>query len=587
MTSLTLLFGRKVLSSKTVLPLCVSVFGIAAGMSAEARTVADLVITDGKIYTVDQRNPWVEAVAIKDGKYIAVGSEKVIKKYIGKSTEVVDLNGQMAMPGINDAHAHPMWGGVAELYSCNFSFTASPEEVASKIKSCADETPGEEWIRGGQWSSDFFEVNNIKSPRKFLDAVSGGHPVMLNDDSLHNGWMNSKGLKLAGIDANTKDPSGGKVVREPGSQEPNGILLESASVMAQAVVPKLTREQYVDAAKYVFHKLNSLGVTGVKDALAADEDLQAYKDLDDEGGLTLHVAAAIYGSFGGREIPLDVPSLVEKRERYKSPGVNDNFVKIGLDGVPTPARTALMLDPYLPDKEHGDHYRGKSHVTESLLTRDLIALDKAGFGVKIHTAGDGSVQMALDAVENTRKANGDSGIHYEFAHAGYVGDEDMDRFRELDVYPDFCPYLWYPSSIIDAIYLAVDNERAEHYFPTKSFLEKGVFVITGTDWPAAVPSPDPWKGIEGLVTRKDPYGKREGVLWPEQAVDLATAIQLFTLNSAAAFDLTDETGSVSVGKWADLIVLNQNIFEVPIEDVSETRVQKTFFEGNMVFTTTP
>ncbi len=556
---------------------------VTSSISVFAETAADTVFINGKIYTVDESNPWVEAVAIKDGKYFRLGDTKTIKSLIGKQTKVVDLDGKMAMPGINDGHIHPVMGGVAELYSCNFSFTATPKEIAETLKGCVAKAPDGAWITGGQWGSNFFEVNDLGSPRQWLDQYSGNHPVLLIDDSYHNSWANTKALEIVGFTGETPDPDGGRIVREPGSNIPNGVLLEGASQIVEDSVPKLTPEQYADAVRYVAHKLNALGVTGVKDAAAGDENILAYKTVDDSGDLTMHVAAALRTPYGARTEPLDVSQYIEKRKKFTTKNVNLNYIKIFMDGVPTPAKTAEMLNPYLPDDVHGDHFLGHSHLSEALLTKDLINLDKAGFSVKIHTAGDGSVHHGLNAVENTRKANGDSGLHYEFAHAGYVGDADLDRFRTLNVYPDFCPYLWYPSSTTDAIYVALGKERGEHYFPTKTMLDKGVFIITGTDWPAAVPSPDPWKGLEGLVTRKDPYGQRTDTLWAQEAVPLATAIRLFTLNSADALGLTASTGSVEKGKWADLIVLDQNLFDIPIESVSDTQVLQTWFKGEQVF----
>jgi hypothetical protein len=240
-----------------------------------------------------------------------------------------------------------------------------------------------------------------------------------------------------------------------------------------------------------------------------------------------------------------------------------------------------MLDPYLPDEIHGDQFTGNLHVGLQTLSKDLIALDKQGFTVKMHAAGDRSVRVGLDAIEAARKANGSSGLRHELAHAGYIHPDDVPRFAALDAVADISPILWHPSPIIDAVISAV-GPRGEHYFPVRDLLDSGALVVAGTDWPAVAPTANPWIGIEALVSRRDPYGQIEGQFWAEQAVTLEEAIRIYTLNGARALRLEELTGSVEVGKSADFIVLDRNLFEVPIDDVGETQVVMTLFEGNLV-----
>jgi predicted amidohydrolase YtcJ len=551
--------------------------------AAPART-ADLVITSsGAIYTSDARQPWVDAVAIDDGRYVFVGAAADARRYIGPQTRVIEVD-TMAMPGLNDAHVHPLMGGLKALYECNFSFTATPEEVAAALKACAEKTPEGTWIRGGQWGSSFFDINasEIPSPRAFLDAITTRHPIFLNDDSGHNGWVNTPALRAAKIDAKTRDPEGGTIVRD-GRGEPTGLLLETAARLFDTVIPDWTDEQLVNAAREAMRMANAYGITGIKDAGAFHPAPKAFHALDQSNELTLHVAACIRTPYGPRTGPLDFEAIEAERKAYKSRHVNTDFVKLFLDGVPTPARTAAMLHPYLPDEEHGDQFTGgDTHIDPKQLAADVTELDRRGFTVKMHAAGDRSVRVGLDAIEAARKANGDSGLLHELAHAGYVDPSDISRFAQLDAVADFCPILWHPSSIIDAVVSAV-GERGRQFWPTRSLLDAKALIVPGSDWPAAVPEQNPWVGIEALVTRRDPRGEAEGELWKEQAISLDEALRIYTINAAQALKLRDRTGSIEVGKSADLIVLDRHLFKVPIEDVGETQVRTTVFEGKVVF----
>ncbi len=551
--------------------------------TAKQVVFADTVLTNGKIYTLNPQRPWTEAVAIKDGKYIYVGDDTGATAHVGEETKVIDLQGRMSMPGINDAHVHPVMGAIRALYHCQFPIQSNPDEVADALRGCIDKDPDAKWIVGGQWGSGFFERYKIESPREWLDAISGDIAVVLNDDSYHNTWFNSKALELAGITGSTADPEGGSIGRDTAG-EPNGLLFETASRLGEKAVPDWSAEQYITAVKEVMQMAAGYGVTGIKDAGAyASMVMAAYSEVDNNpGGLSVHLAADIRTPYGHRTEPLDVGEIEQIHDRYASKHLSTNFVKIFLDGVPTPARTAAMLDPYLPDDKHGDQFTGILHVNPETLKKDLIALDAHGFTVKMHAAGDGSVREGLDAIEAARKVNGPSGLRHELAHAGYIHPDDIPRFAALNAVADISPILWHPSPIIDAIVSAV-GPRATRYFPVRDLLDSGALVVAGTDWPAVTPSLNPWGGIEALVSRRDPSGQTQGQLWPEQAVTLEEAIRIYTLNGAQALRLEDQTGSVEVGKSSDIIVLDRNLFDIPIDDVGETEVVMTFFEGRIVY----
>jgi predicted amidohydrolase YtcJ len=547
----------------------------------ETAVAADTVLTNGKVYTVDARQPWVEAVAILDGKYIFVGDAQSAADYIGENTNVVDLARRMVMPGINETHAHSWQGGTKELYECNFSFSAGPDEIAGIVRDCVASNPDSQWITGGQWSSDFFIDNDIGSPKAWLDRVAGDKAIYFEDDATHNAWVNSKALELAGIDRETPDPNGGTFVRDENG-EPNGLVLETAKTIIEGAIPDWTREQNVAALAEAVRLANSFGLTGIHEARTPPEVSAAYQQLDQQGRLTAYAITDMQTPRGQRFEPFDVTELVETATAFASRHVYTKFAKFFLDGVPTASRTAVMLEPYLTSDEFPEATRGKLLIEADALVADLIELDKRGFTVKMHAAGDGSVRVALDALQKVREANGPSGLRHEIAHAGYIHPDDVPRFAQLNATADLSPYLWFPRPINDSIKGAV-GERADFYWPIKDLVKSGANVAIGSDWPSVAESVNPWPAIEAMVTRRNPYTNSNEALWPEQAITLDQALKIFTLDGAKAYRLEGLTGSIETGKSADLIILEQNLFDVAIEAVSETRVHTTFFEGKPVF----
>lgn len=543
--------------------------------------IADTIITNGRIYTQEDTQPWAEALAISKGKIIALGSSADIELLRGKQTEVFDLSGKFVMPGIIDAHVHPAWGGVKALYQCNFPFTATPDEIAATISKCVEQQPEAEWIRGGQWTSDFFRNNDIGSPRLWLDKVSGDKAVLLRDDSGHNMWVNSRALELAGINSDSEDPPGGSYEREAGSRQPDGVLVEAYTSMNK-VVPEWDEASYQAGAQYAVTHANEFGITGFKDASASEPEVAGFYQLDKNGVLSAHVATCLYESVGDNKNVLNIGKFVSWRQQYKSKHVLTNFVKIFLDGVPTASRTAAMLAPYLPEHEGAEDNYGSLHLSPEALAKAVTALDKAGFTVKIHAAGDRAIRVALDAIEAARKTNGKSGLRHELAHAEYIDPADIPRFGKLNVVADFSPYIWFPSPIVDSIIGAV-GERARHGWPARDLLDSHAPMLAGSDWPSAVPDMNPWRGFEALITRADPLGRYPGTIWPEQALTLEETIEIYTLDGARALKIADKTGSLAVGKLADFIVLNHNLFEIPAAQISDTSVDMTFFEGKLVY----
>lgn len=539
--------------------------------------VADLIVTNAKVY-LDGTSQWTaSAFAVKDGTIMAVGDAAQMQAHEGTSTKTLDVAGKVVMPGLIDAHVHPWQGGEKMLYMCNFAFSSTPEEIAAKIGECASSPTAPEWIVGGQWSSNFFVDNDIPSPKGLLDAVSGDHPVFLDDDSAHHAWANSKALALAGITKDTPDPEGGVIVRDANG-EPNGVLLERAGNLVGDLIPLYTPEEKIAAIDAVSKEANRFGVTAFGEARTPESAMAAYQTADERGLLTVH--ALIYQqSYGMAGPELEPVSAYDARaEKYDSPNTDPKAIKFFLDGVPTASRSAMMLDNYTTDDKHPHETKGMQMIPTEELFEKVAAFDKAGYRIKIHTAGDGSVQLALNAIENARKLNG-STKPISLAHAGYIAEEDLPRFAELDAVADFSPYLWFPRPIVDSVVQAVGEPRGGHYWPTKDLLAAGATVVGGSDWPSAAADMNPWPAIESLVTRKHPTNGSDATFWPEQAIPLDQAITLWTTQAARVIGLEGIAGEIKPGASADFIVLGVDPHTMDVSGISDIAPEQTWFRG--------
>jgi hypothetical protein len=540
---------------------------------------ADAVYRNGRIYTVDPARSWAEAVAIRGGRFVAVGSNDEIASHIGPKTRVVDLAGRMAMPGIHDMHEHPVQGGFAHLVECTFPFTTPLDAIVENVKACAAKTPKGQWIRGGQWAAESLESPHPPT-RQMLDAVAPDNPVFLIDSTYHNAWVNSRALAKLGIGAATPNPSGGVILRDP-SGVATGVLFDNAAYGAMKRLPVRSAAQYQQAIRWAVATVNALGVTALKDALADGHAVKAYAALDRAGKLDLRVATSRPWRATWTESDADETRNLEHWADDQTPHVRTGFAKIFVDGIP-PTRTAFMLEPYLPDAKHPAGFKGEPQHSQADLDAALVRLDKLGLTVKMHATGDGALRAGLDAIEAARRANGNSVLRHEIAHAELASADDIPRFKSLNAIAELSPILWYPSPLVEVMTQVLGAERASHFWPIKSMLDAGVLMVYGSDWPSVVPSASPWPGIEAMVTRRDPYGVEPGALAAEQAIPLADAIAIFTRNGSIAMKLESETGSIEVGKSADLIVLDRNLFEIPPEQISDTQVLETVYAGRVV-----
>ena len=536
---------------------------------------ADAVYTNARIYKVDAVNSWASAMAVSNGKIIAVGSDEDIAAHISEDTRVNDMAGRMMMPGIHDTHIHPYDGGIGKTVQCSF-LTAVLDEALKALQDCLADIPEGQWLRGGQWNDGLF-IGTTKAPKHILDEIAPNHPVFLMDWSVHNAWLNSSALELLGIDDETPDPSGGVIVRDLQTGEATGILLDNAAYEPRRSLPAYSLQQRSDALAWSIKQIMSYGVTTFKAALVTTENMEAYADLQAKGAIPFNIKTSLSWKSAWANSHEDELALIDARADFVSDRIDTDFAKIMLDGIP-PTYTAAMLEPYLPSEAFGDRWRGKLMFEPEQLGADLIELDSRGLTVKIHATGDRSARAALDAIEVARMKNGDSGLIHEVSHAELIHPDDIPRFVELNVAAEMCPILWHPIPGLDwEAWLGPERK----VWPVRNLVESGALVVYGSDWPV-VATPNPWPGIESMVTRADPSGVSDATLWADQSVDLETTIRIFTHNGAIANKVGDTSGSLEVGKDADFILLDRNIFDVPITEVGETKVLLSVVGGNEV-----
>ena len=551
--------------------------GLSLAACSEApesqRPGADTVFVNGRVYTVDANRSWAEAVAVDDGAIVYVGSSAGAQEFIGSDSAVVDLDGRMMMPAFQDSHVHPISGGI-EASACDLNGLPGLPEYRSTIAEYAAANPDVEWILGGGWLMSEFGPGG--SPGKsILDELVADRPVFLTSADGHSGWANSRALEIAGITKDTPDPVDGIIDRDPESGEPIGSLQEGAMSLVRVHIPAETladRQQGIRYSRDMFHRY---GITSIQDASVNRGGLEAYRSLEQAGELNLRVVASLWWD---RNRGLDqVDELIALREEFDEGGLlRPTTVKIMEDGV-MENYTAAMLEPYLIPNGS----RGIPMVEPELLKRAVTALDAEGFQVHFHTIGDAAVRYAFDAIEEAQIENGPLGNRHHLSHIQMFDPADIPRFAELDAIANFQPLWAYADEYVTDLTIPfIGEERARWMYPIKSVLDTGAIVAFGSDW--SVSTANPFPQIETAVTRRGAFDEPMPVFIPEERIDLETALVAFTINAAYVNKQEDKTGSIEVGKLADLIVLDRNLFEIEPADISETRVLLTLFAGNPV-----
>ena len=539
---------------------------------------ADLILSGGH---VKSSSGWVEAVAIRSGVIVALGDTKTINALRGPGTKTVELAGATVLPGLHDVHVHPMYAGITERNRCKIAQGSTLQETLKGVKACADRAKPGEWVIGGQWDAP--ALGGIPDRRQ-LDTVTGDRPTYLEDTSGHSVWVNSRALALAEITKGIRDPAGGIIERDSAGV-PNGILRESATQLVYQHIPKPTEAALRSALEWSLDQMLSFGITSYTEAAVGfvagpRPELEVYSQLAKEGLPKQRATLCITWAPGDEA----TEQAIALRNFYARPRVSPSCVKIFLDGVPTDSHTAAMLEPYahtLVGRNDTAARYGLLQVKPDVLNAAVTRFDRMGLTVKFHAAGDAAVHEGLDAIAAARKANGFSGKMHNVGHCTFVTKADIARARAIGATFEVSPYLWGPSPINDSITEAVGPQTIQRVWPVREMLEARALVVPGSDW-SVVPSVNPWLAIESLVTRERPGGSSDS-FGKAEAISLPQALELFTANAAEQEGVLDRVGRIEVGMLADVIVVDQNPYEVPTMRVHATRVKMTFIGGEKVF----
>jgi hypothetical protein len=538
-----------------------------------APQVADTVLINGGIYTVDAERSWAQAVAILDGVFIAVGSNSEIEPLIGPATHTIDVSGKMALPGFHDAHVHPTMGGYAML-GCSLENEASVGEIIDKVTACATQSE-EGWLEGHAFDLALFGQDGPN--KNLLDQIDTERPIILWASDGHNAWANSHALELAGVTAETLDPALGVIERGPNG-EPSGTLRETAQELVRAAMPTPTLESNIEALEEGIRHLNSLGITSYIDAWVGMEDYQSYQAIDQAGNLTARVVTSLtYESGFAKHYGDEFEQVLDGRKAYASERLDHDSVKLFLDGV-LEGETAALLEPYVG--KHGQ--KGELILNPEELAKAVTRFDAMGLQVHMHAIGDRAVRAGLDAIEAARQQNGVSDNRHHISHLQMIHVDDIERFAGLKTAANFQALWAEPDEWIMELNLPVLGEkRVQGMYPIASVERAGGRIVGGSDW--NVSSADPLAAIEVAVRRQDALADTGPVLNERERVSLSTMIDAYTINAAWLMHQEGKTGSIEVGKQADIAVLDRQLFEIPVTEISETRVLLTMLDGEVIY----
>jgi len=557
--------------------LCLSATWAGAG-SAPA---ADIVVVNARIYTVDARQPWAEALAIRGDKILAVGKLQDINSFRGAGTKIIDAGGRLVLPGFVDSHTHILEGSLNAQWMV-IDDSATMAEVQQQVKAYASAHPEKKWILGRGWSYPIFGAAAIPD-KKFLDEVVSDRPVYLEAYDGHTWWANSKALQLAGITRQTPDPAGGVIGRDPKTGEPTGAIKEDAAdALIERVISPPTREERLQAIRFGLKEANRVGLVrvhcagnlGIAESDWDNADL--YDQLRRSGELTVRMYLAYY---------MEPPALTdqklqeieETRHRYHDEWISAGAVKFFADGV-IESHTAAMLAPYSDDPSQS----GQLLWDPVNYTKAVTELDRRGIQIFTHAIGDRGIRMALDAYETAQKTNHTTDARHRIEHIEDVSAADIPRFGRLGVIASFQPLHAYPNDdTLNVWGRNVGPERARRAWAWHSIESTGGRLAFGSDWP--VVTQNPWPGVQNAMTRQTREGNPPGGFMPWERISLEDTIRAYTLGAAFAGHQEKTEGSLEPGKMADLIVLSQDLFKIEPTEIGKTEVLLTMVGGKVVY----
>ena len=544
---------------------------------------ADVVYKNGKIYTVNEMQPWAEAIAVKDGRLFAVGSNADIEAVTGDATKVTDLRGRFVMPGINDLHHHGMdtiskASVDPNALKLSDEQQASPESIAAAVKEFAESRPDLSLIYVEQYPDGMFDGNN--GPKELLDDAEADRPVFILSSGGHSFWANSAALEAAGVTSDTPDPEYGVIGRKPGSSEPIGALHENAMQLLWDLKKFPSAELMTDAILHHSKRINGLGITAVRLAGINQVNLDVAIAVDKAGDLTAYHSLAFNwrtSYINQRDGDFDhVRELILASRDLSTENVSSGALKYYADGAPA-SKTAYLLEDY--EGEPGN--RGKFQMDEALFQEEIAFWTENGITAMTHVTGDAGARSFIDAVEAAQAVHGQNGVRHHMTHSVMVHPNDIKRIAPLGMVADVSPAVAAPMSFHNSYKHFYGEERHETFFPSRAMIDAGVNFAISSDFPVG---PDnPWSNIEVWTTRMNAQGEMEGTLGGHSAITLKEALKAATIVGAYGLYMEDEFGSLEEGKRATFIVLDRNLFEIPAADLSETQVLQTYFNGRLVY----
>ena len=535
--------------------------------------LADSIYINGKIYTVNEAQPWAEAIAIKDGKFLLVGTDDEIMVLKGDETEIVDLNGKFVMPGMIDVHTHAIESHVPSVV--RLKNPGDVDKLVAEVKAYVEANPDQEWYIFGDFTFGLFPGDN--GPKELLDFAPD-KAIAIMHASGHAFWANSKALELAEITADTPDPEKGIITRLENG-EAQGGLQESAMTLIWKAAPPFTPAEIEESVEFANKLYAAAGITATREAGQIPSRWNVLEKMAKEGKVkTRYSVAAHWESSIVTLHPTneEVKSFLIENKDKESDIVKLDGLKIMVDGVPA-SRTSLMKEPFL-DKP--DSYGVQNLPTEDL-NQGVLEYDELGVVSVIHVIGDQAAKLALDAVEGAQKANGVSGLRHHLTHNVIVDKTDLPRYKDLGVVADFSPFFPYYGPANNNHIQSVGEERFSKWWAIKSMMDQDIVTAIATDYPVAELSP--FVNMEAGITRLDPHGSTEKPLAPEERISVEQAIKAYTWNPAYILGWEDKIGSIENGKLADMVILDQNPMEISAADISEIKVMKTFLAGEVIF----
>lgn len=542
---------------------------------------ADTVLIHARVYTVNARQPWAEAIAIRREKIVAVGSANEIEPYRGRATKVIDAGGRLVLPGFTDCHIHFLDGALS-LQRVHLDDAKDIPEIQRRVKAFADAHPTQPWVRGRGWTYPSVGPTNLPD-KKYLDEVVPDRPVYLEAFDGHTWWANSKALQLAGITRETPNPPGGEFVRDPRTGEATGAIKEDAAdaVMMRAVPPP-AREETLAAYRAGFKEANRAGLVrvhgagGVGVTISDLKYVDALEELRKSGDLTLRMYLA-YRVDPPTITPAQFQEIEEARRRYHDEWISAGAVKFFMDGV-VESHTAAMLAPYSDDPK----LTGNLLWDPDTYKRLVVELDKRDIQIFTHAIGDRAVRLTLDAYENAAKVNGTHDRRHRIEHIETITADDIPRFGKLGVMASFQPLHAYPDDDTLQVWARnVGPERVPRGWAWRSVERSGGVLAFGSDWP--IVTLNPWEGVQNALTRQTTEGSPPEGFVPKERISLEDAIRGYTLGAAIAGHREQTEGSLEPGKLADLIVVSQDLFKIEPSEIGKTQVLLTMVGGRVVY----